>query len=497
MRIYKSILFATVFFVIHNLQTKPFDAHLAGSWYPAQRTDLKKLLQSFENTTKDTFDMRTDSSKIRALIVPHAGYYYSGRIAAAAYRLLKDSVIDRVIILAPSHYKAFNGVALPEFTQYKIPAGIMRLDSQALNKLAVTRLFTVDNGAFYPEHAIEIQLPLINYFLPKAKIVPLVVGDLSAADCVSVATSLKALITPNTLVIISSDLTHHGAAFGYAPFTDAITARVAQLDSQILYAIQHQDLKKFKNIIHDTGATVCGHMPLEVLLKMEELNAFGSCATRLVAYGNSAETSAGVERLVSYAGLIVTQETNNQEYSMQEKNSLLRYARNTIAETFKKTINPELLKPVMTPMLEKPSGVFVTLYSKNGNGKQLRGCIGTVLAREPLYQAVSAMAYQAAFNDSRFAPLQPEELRNISISISILTQPHSVASYHDIILNKHGIILTVGNSSALFLPKVPQEFGFTLQQTLAELSKKAGLSADAWKSPDAKFQVFESIDFSE
>lgn len=496
-RTYKSILFATVLFVLHNVQTKPFDAHLAGSWYPAQRTDLKNLLQSFDVKAKDTFDMRTDYSKIRALIVPHAGYVYSGLIATAAYRLVKDSPIDRVIILAPSHYKAFTGIAVPEFTQYKIPTGIMRLDTQALKYLSTQNLFKADNSAFYPEHSLEIQLPLINYFLPKAKIVPLVVGTLSQADCTAIANCLKTVITPNTLVVISSDFTHHGQAFGYTPFSDSIEARVRQLDSQILDTIQHEDLKNFRRLLYETDATVCGCMPIELLLKMEELNAFGPCATRLVAYGNSAEVSGDLERLVSYASLIVTQETDYHDFSMQEKRSLLSYARNTLAEAFKKTINPELLKPVMTPKLEKHSGVFVTLYTHNGNRKQLRGCIGNVQARESLYQAVAHMAYEAAFNDHRFAPLAPEELNNISISISVLTPMRPVSGYQDIILNKHGIILSLNDKSALFLPKVPQEFGFTFQQTMAELSKKAGLPAGAWKSPDAKFQVFESIDFSE
>lgn len=471
--------------------------HLAGSWYPAQTIELNNLLQSMEASAQNTFAMQADGTKIRALIVPHAGYRYSGAIASAAYQLLKNSAVDRVFILAPSHFVAFDGIALPSFTRYRMPNGIISVDTSIVDKLKLNSLFQENPSAFNPEHAVEIQLPFVHYFLPKAEIVPLIVGSLSQENIEVVAASLMPYITPTTLVIISSDFTHYGATFNYTPFADNIVLNVRQLDSNILDAIQHNNRVLYAQLLQETGATVCGRMPIDILLKMIEQDAFGPTITRLVAYGTSQDASNGSDQLVSYASLVVTNEIDNDAFNMQEKNSLLRYARDILTQSFAPTLDPELLKPVMTPLLQQSKGVFVTLYKKDGAKKSLRGCIGRTSTTKPLYQLVAEMTLASAFQDSRFTPVTHDELGSIEIEISVLTPPRPIDSYKDIVLNKHGIILTVGNSSALFLPRVPQEFGLTFEQTLTELSKKAGLAEDAWLSPDAKFQVFESLDFGE
>lgn len=472
-------------------------SHLAGSWFAKQPQELKYQLEEMDKKAHKKFAMQADGKKIRALIVPHAGYVYSGSIASAAFRLLQPNAIKRVIILAPSHFIAFNGVALPSFNKYALPTGQIQLDTKAINELQKNINFHFNDSAFNPEHSAEIQMPLIHFYLPQAHIIPLIIGNLLPEAINDVVKALLPLINQQTVVIVSSDLTHYGAPFSYTPFAENILLNVRQLDSKILDAIQENDNALYQNLLYETQATICGRVPIAILLKLLQYNAFGNSITRLVAYGSSAEKEENSDRLVSYGSLIVTQETENNSLNMQEKNSLLRYARDILTNSFKKTINNDLLKPIVTPELKKLKGAFVTLYTIKNGKRTLRGCIGRINAIMPLYQVVADMTLASAFHDSRFTPVKEEELDQLLIEISVLTPPHPVKSYKDIILNKHGIILTLDSSSALFLPRVPKEFGMSFEQTLAELSKKAGLKENDWKSPKAQFQVFESLDFEE
>jgi MEMO1 family protein len=506
------------------------EAQMAGTWYPAQSTELTNLLHSLMTKAENNFAMEADASKIRALIVPHAGYLYSGVIAAAAYRLLKGSSFDRIIIIGPSHRQSFYGVAMPDYTHYALPSGMLPIDTAALAALqTLSPLYQYFDAAFMQEHSVEAELPFVQYCCPNTQIVPLVVGSLSVEDIEIVAASLQALVTPKTLVIISSDFIHHGARFDYAPFKDSLLLRLRQLDSVLLQDIQQTDFHGFYEAVKQTGATVCGRIPIEILLALIKQNAFGATRTRLVAYGTSADVSPhDTETVVTYASLVVTQETDNSALNMQEQHSLLRYARDTLENSFTLAYDPALLKPIMTSQLLQSGGIFVTLYTKNGAQashkassfaeasaytkvsadktadtspgrleKNLRGCIGRVISAQPMYQTVAEMVRAAAFHDPRFTPVTQKELSSIIIEISLLTPPRHIDSYHDIVLNKHGIILSLNGASALFLPKVAQEFGFTLEQTLNELSKKAGLPENAWQSPNATFQVFEATDFSQ
>lgn len=483
-----------------------FKAHKASSWYPKEEKELKDLLQKLIEKAKRKFAIKTDSTKIRAIISPHAGYEFSGEIAAAVYNLLDKDNIDQIIVLAPSHFVAFNGIAFPLFEKYSLPIGIIDLNLSSINKLQKSpkddfgkkSLVTFSNDPFKPEHSLEMQLPFIKYILPKVKIIPIVVGHISDKNIREIVLKIKALITNKTLVVISSDFTHYGKQFDYVPFTKNILLNLKQLDSSVLETIQHQTLQGFEKIIKTTKDTVCGYNPIRILLELIKQNAFGEVNTRLVAYGNSYEKSQDLENIVTYASLIITNEINNKLLDDHEKRSLLKYSRAILEQAFKKNIKPKLLKPILTLLLEKPEGAFVTLYKYNKKGKkELRGCIGQVEAINPLYKVVAEKTLDSAFRDSRFNPVTQDELKNIAIEISVLSKPRSITSYKEIILNKHGIILTNGKKSALFLPKVPQEFGFNLKQTLQELSIKAGLDKDAWKLSSTKFQVFESQDFGE
>jgi len=498
------------------IRNEIFSAHRAGEWYPKNAHKLTNLIKTLEKDASERYAMDTDAHKIKALVCPHAAYEYSGVIAAAVYNLVKTKNFDRVIILAPSHFVPFKGITLPPFTHYRTPLGILTLDQQIIHKLARHTLSLVAQNAFNPEHALEVQLPFIQRISPKVELIPVMVGSLAESSVSEIAALLKQFITPTTLVIVSSDMTHYGKNFEYTPFnndTNNLLLQVRQLDSTVLSAVQHQDLAEFQNALKATSSTICGREPLRVLLSLIDKNAFGKTATRLVAYATSADATQDETNIVSYAGLIVTQDLDTTLLNKQEQNSLLEYSRATLEQAFSKKIDPERLKPIMTPVLEKPTGAFVTLWEPLGKPsktlkinkkeaavkpqKKLRGCIGQITSKEPLYKTVADMTHAAAFRDARFEPLTQEELKNVTLEISVLKPAYSIKSYRDIILNKHGIILTIGKASALFLPKVPSEFGFDLTRTLEELSIKAGLDKNAWKLPTAKFHVFETQDFQE
>lgn len=495
--------------ITNNCQTI-FQAHRAGAWYPENKKELTELLQDLTTQAKNELGMVTDSTKIRALICPHAGYKYSGKVSAAAYRLLDKNKIDKIIILGPSHYIRFNGIALPEFEKYQTPLGIINLDLKSIKKLKNKSLINHNNAIFNPEHSIELQIPFIQFIAPKAKIVPIIVGNITDENVKEIALMLKPIINKRTLIIISTDFTHYGKSFNYIPFKDNILLNINQLDSAVLNTIQRQDLKLFQKIIIKTKETVCGYNPLRILLELIKQNILGNVTTRLVSYGSSYQINKDENNVVSYASLVTTNEIDNNILNMQEQKSLLVYARQILEQAFngfdrsdgqlttRPKINKDLLEPIMTPLLEKNQGAFVTLWSKDNTGKKkLRGCIGQIDEDKPLYQVIAEKTLDAAFRDSRFTPLKQEELKNIIIEISVLQKPKAIKTYKNIILNKHGIILQNKKNMALFLPKVPEEFGFNLNQTLEQLSLKAALSKDAWKDNNTKFQVFETQDFSE
>jgi AmmeMemoRadiSam system protein B/AmmeMemoRadiSam system protein A len=485
----------TFFLSAYADQQSVLTAHFSGSWYPADPQELRALLAKSEKEAAQQFAFSADAHNIRALIAPHAGYLYASLVATSVYRLIKGMQYDRIILLAPSHTQAFRGVIAPSASAYQTPLGTIPIDTAAIqNLIAQSPLFTQQDALFAREHAIELELPYTQFFLLTTSITPLIVGSLSDAELVAVAAVLKKIITPRTLVVISSDFIHYGPQYDFTPFADHQLLRIKQLDSAILWAIQKTDRADFMRIITQTNATVCGATPIAILLALIEQNAFGPVTTRLVSYDTSLRVTRGSDSLVTYAGLITTTDINNTTLSAYEKRSLLDYARAILENTFTKKGEATLLQPIMTPSTAQKRGVFVTLYAPQ---RELRGCIGTVQPIKPIYQAVAEMARAAAFEDPRFPPVTAAELKNLSIEISILTEPRPIKSYKEIMLNKHGIILSNHGRSALFLPKVPQEFGFDLSQTLTELSKKAGLPADAWQQPDTTYQVFEAIDFAE
>ena len=512
-------------------------AHLSSGWYPQNKIILEKDLRNYFSIARKNFGLVVDSNKVKVLIVPHAGYYYSGLCAATAYQVLfQDSTVDkfvknkrikRVIVMSPSHVHSFHGIALPGYTKYKTILGDIDVDRGAISWLKEHALFKVLSYAHVPEHAIEVQLPFLQNTIEEFKIIPLVVGNLTRKDYEQVSVALSNVIDDKTLVVISSDFTHYGINYDYVPFSKNIVNNIQRTDSKAIEAISNNSLVEFDNVLHDTKATICGRNAIKILLNFIEQGIWGDLEARLASYYTSVHLVRAcqksnnnidvdlligglpdslVKNCVSYAGIVFTQEKVSSlkaadQLTNYEKRALLNLARETLENLFagdhKK--KESLLFPILSLGVKKIAGAFVTLNTKSGD---LRGCIGRVIADDqPLFSTITEVAKSAALNDFRFKPLSKEELDDIVIDITILTPPVKVKSYNDIQLGRHGIILKKRlasglEKSALFLPQVPGSFNWDLKTTLQHLSIKAGLGKDGW-TQNCKFEVFEGFEIKE
>lgn len=509
-------------------------AHLTDGWYPQNEITLSKTLKEYFTQAKKEFGVVIDPMSVRGLIVPHAGMYYSGLCAAATYQSLllpdgeKNDKFKTVIILAPSHTTFVNGVALPDYNTYKTVLGEIKIDTNAIKLLSKSEIFTVMKNAHDKEHAIEIQLPFLQQVLNDFKIVPLIVGNLTEENLAKAVQQLQKIIDEKTLIIVSSDFTHHGQTYDYKPFTRDILAQVKYLDSVATYLISTYSVPNFDKFLRDTGVTICGANPIRILMGLVHLQSLGPVVnTRLACYYTSAQLTNArnqsafintkkllepvedklIDNSVSYAGLILTDQkksdlNDKDQFTEFEKKSLLHLVRDKIENEFKteETKLPDhILYPIITPALQKPCGTFVTLNTKQGN---LRGCIGRMSSDLPLFQVVGEMAVACAFHDDRFLSLKKDDLDNIIVDITILTEPRKVENYQDIKIGKDGIILKkIGSdgqiiTSSVFLPQVPPSLGWDLQTTLEHLSQKAGLGKDGWKE-NCEFEVFQGFEIKE
>lgn len=475
---------------------KVFDSPLAGTWYPEDPTALRTQLSSlFEAAKGETL---TD---VRALVLPHAGYRWSGAVAALGAKQVAGRPFTRVLVMGPSHHLSLeNVVSLPNVTHYATPLGEVPLDVDFLAALRRHREFQNVPAAHANEHSVQIEVPLLQHALGSFQLVPLVVGTLDRTTARRVADILLSLVDDDTLVVASSDFTHYGPRFGYVPFTDDLPRKLRDLDMGTFATIERHDADAFVDYVESTGTTVCGRSAIEILLRMLPPETRIS----LLSYDTSGRIGGDWRNSVSYMSIAFgtswpereepTVEAPTASLTLEEKAALLRMARVAITRALEGRPPPTLedMGIERTPALERPRGAFVTLRH-NGD---LRGCIGEIHPSRPLWRAVMGTAIGSALRDRRFVPVTASELADIEISVSALTAPRTVASWKDIVLGKHGIVLEKHGRAATFLPQVAPEQEWDLDQTLTRLAMKAGLASDAWYQ-GATFLVFEAEVFGE
>jgi hypothetical protein len=275
---------------------------VSGSWYPADREKLEGLVDGL----LDAASARSMASPepVAALIVPHAGFVYSGAVAASAFCKLRGRTFDRIVLLGPSHYFGFRGAAVPEAaTAYRTPLGDVPIDLETVSTLSKAASFRADDKVFEPEHALEAELPFLQRALASdVPIVPVLMGGRAThADAQRVADALLGYRKASSLFVISSDFTHFGPRFGYVPFDDDVPARLRALDLRAVATIEAGDAEAFARYVEATGATICGHRAIDVLLLL-----MGAGATaRLLEYDTSGRMTGTWDHSVSYAAIAV------------------------------------------------------------------------------------------------------------------------------------------------------------------------------------------------
>lgn len=470
-------------------------SHLSNAWYPNKSKQLRRKLDFLEDKVSKNLLVSLNPEKIKAILVPHASYDYSGVVAASAYQVLKNSKFKRIFIVGPSHYVPFQGVALLEkkYEKFGNEAGSISLDLKTLKKLRndESGLFKVVQRAYDLEHSIEMQIPFIQAYSSSSKIIPLLLGELSHQDMDQLANILRSIADDETLFVFTSDLTHFGKSFSYVPFDRDISDNITNLDQRIVKSIQSLDRKNFEEVLYSTGATICGAGPIKLLLALYE-NSFST--VYVTGYDRSTKESSPTHS-VSYVSLVVSSEKKseiplNYQLTGYEKMVLKKLAEQTLKNLFLKNWKCSSSFYILTETLHDQDGVFVTLNDKN---HKLRGCIGRITSHQPLYESVCAMTRAAALEDLRFNPVRESEIADLSVEISILTYPQEIDMYKKIKIGTDGIILKYKDRSSIFLPQVPVEQGWNLEKTLEELSKKAGLQSTDYQNEDATFEIFQAL----
>ncbi len=470
---------------------------LAGTWYSADAETLAEQIEGFFQKAQVK-----PINNVIALILPHAGYQYSGQTAVCGLKTTNRKY-ERIIIIGPSHRIPMEEIlSVPRVTHYETPLGQIPLDVKFINKLLKYSLFQNVPQAHKSEHSVQIELPLLQYSRKDFKLVPIVAGTCSLQTITKAGNILRSLVDKETLVIASSDFVHYGRSHLYVPFTENIPEQIKELDMGAYEYIAALDAKGFLEYKYKTGATICGYIPIAVLLSMLD----EPVGAELINYTTSGDLTGDFTNSVSYLSVAfsgswqnnpeIEPQANNPALELTEEDTkqLLALARKTIVYALRTQRVPQAseLGVSISDAMKCPRAAFVTLKKHS----QLRGCIGDIFPQRPLYKSVIRNAINACVNDRRFLPVTEEECNDITIEISALTAPEPVASADEIRFGIDGVVLSKDGHSAVFLPQVAPEQGWDVNQMLTQLSLKAQLPADAWKE-GASFLVFQAVVFGE
>ncbi len=462
----------------------------AGSFYPATKKALESSLQElFEEASPVKLE-----GKIQSLIVPHAGYQYSGLVAASGYKSIsKDADYQNIFIIASSHREQFNGSSVYSVGNYITPLGEARINRKIANDLiANNKSIHYYARAHDREHSIEVQVPFIQYHFKKTPpIIPIVMGSSSVSAARDLAAALMPYFTPDNLFIISSDFSH------YPKYKDAI--RIDELTGN---AILKKDPEYFYKIlqknsiapVQNLATPCCGWSSILTMLYMS--GHMEQIEISPILYRNSGDSPIGDKnRVVGYWAIAahhVEQETRQFILEDADKQALLEISRETL-DSYLRTgeVSDVPAHNISAPLMEE-TGAFVSLYM----GGRLRGCIGNFFASKPLYMVVREMTLAAAMRDTRFAPVETPELEYIDIEISVLTPLQKISTIDEFELGRHGIYMTKDGKSGTYLPQVATQSGWSTEEFLGHCAREiAGFGWDGWKNAD--LYVYEAIVFGE
>jgi AmmeMemoRadiSam system protein B/AmmeMemoRadiSam system protein A len=484
---------------------------VAGQFYDgsadALKADLTRCMAEAQRLApqkaSDSTDHLRGEATVQAVIVPHAGYVFSGAVAASAFlRLPADAHYDHVFLLGPSHHAYVDGASVNNaFAAYRTPLGDVPVDTALCSELIRDNaVFHYLSEAHNREHCLEVELPFLQTRLNEVPpIVPIILGTENLSVLRSVAEALKPYFNAHNLFVISSDFCH------YPSYDDALT-----VDSNMAQGLRSGRLADFvaaeqKNAslgIRNLATSACGACAIDVLLLLaEDAAANGQMATDLslqhVAYRNSGDSPyGGKDEVVGYHAFVLWRKNGTaavrqdaaQSFVLTaaDKRQLLNVAWNAISPADKQCeVRP-------TSVFNVKCGVFVTL-SKHG---RLRGCIGHFGEDISLGKITHEMAQAAAYEDPRFPQLRADELPDLIVEISVLTPLHRIHDISEFHYGQQGIYMRKGYHSGTFLPQVADEVNWTKEEFLGHCAQdKAGIGWEGWRTAD--LYTYEAIRFEE
>ncbi len=513
-----SLILITLIIPLMNIfgQGRDRQPAVAGSFYPSASDRLRSELGGY---FKDAGEPKP-GAQVVALLVPHAGYVYSGRTAAQGFAAVPaDAIYDNIFLIGVSHRYAFEGAAVFTSGNMVTPLGTVLVNSEIGEKLESTNKWFIEKDeAHGPEHSLEVQLPFIQYHFRKIpRIVPILIGTRNTTVLKAVASGLQPWFNDRNLFIISSDFSH------YPSYEDA--CRVDRLASDAIVRGDPEGFLKTIRSIEASGTgnlatAMCGWPAGLVMLYLADKSE--GVTIRNVGYSNSGDSPRGDrDEVVGYNAVVaekkaveankaaaaissaaVSRNTAGESASgageftltAEERRTLLGIAREAVSAKLKGTRPATVPEASITERLRQPLGAFVTITIDD----DLRGCIGRFTASDPLHKVVAAMALEAAFSDPRFSALTSAEYPSIHLEISVLSPMKKVNDISEIKIGRHGIYLKNGYRSGTLLPQVAQERRWSVEQFLGYCARdKAGIGWDGWKDKDTEIFVYEAYVFGE
>ncbi len=466
---------------------------VAGRFYPSDPEKLRGMVRSFLTKAR----LPEMEGRVFGLMVPHAGYVFSGPVAAYSYKTLQGSGASRFVIMGPSHRVSFSGVYVMDKDAYRTPLGKVMIDRESAGRLVEAKPWISSDDKLYDsEHSLEVQLPFLQELAGDDIIINMVVcGNMSDKQTGELAEALHKTFAQDTIYIASTDMSHGN----YPPYKG--TEETRPKDMRTLELIKSMDVEAIEKGVRDRSTPLCGGMPVLVLMKLFALE--GGREVKVLHYADSGDATGDHSKVVGYgAAAFLLPGKGKREtraggsgfhLTKEDKIELLKMARARVEAAIKKEEVPFF--ETSSENLKRVAAAFVTLKRAG----RLRGCIGSIVAQEPLYKCVQRRAVDAALHDSRFVfnPIKPSELDEIEIEVSVLT-PLQRTGPEEVEVGRDGVLLTLGQHRGVFLPQVPVENRWDREQYLSHLCGKAGVrDPGCWRRPDAELSKFQAIVFSE
>ncbi len=455
---------------------------VAGSWYPADPEELAQMIDEMLEA-----EGPVDGAPL-ALIVPHAGYVFSGPVAAAGFRQLRNGEYDVAVIIASDHQAPLSSpVSVWAEGAWETPLGRIPVDADLAQALVqADPRITFDPAAHQWEHPIEIELPFLQRVCPHCRIVPVLMGaDDEGTVQVLADALLSALPDRKAVVIASSDLSHYPSREDAWAVDGALLAAIETGDPA---RVQETIAVTMKRGIPGLVTCACGEGPIRVAMRVAA--GLGADTVSVLRYANSADSPYGDPKQVVGYGAVMFWRYTPPDLTPARREALLTLARRTLNSYLTDGTLPSY--ETDDPHLLRLSGVFVTLQEDG----ELRGCIGHLRADTPLYRAVQETAIAAATEDPRFPPLTRAELERVRLEISVLSPFRRLTDPMQVEVGTHGLLILKGGQQGLLLPQVAVEEGWDREAFLEGLCRKAGLPTGCWRE-GANLYTFTAVVFGE